>query len=704
MQPAIDATVLGDFRERSVTAQGMTSTFSKRDGRFLVRSEGADGRLHDFEVAYVFGVWPLQQYLVPFPGGRYQALGLAWDARPKAAGGQRWFHLYPNEHVAAGDALHWTGPDQNWNFMCAECHSTNLERRYDAASDTFATAWSEMDVACEACHGPGSDHVAAMRAGGAMPAAASGGNAASATGLPVRLPRFDPAAWAFDASHPTVRRIQPLPDGTEIDACGRCHSRRGWSWEEMAPGRPLADTHRVALLEQDLYFDDGQIREEVYEYGSFLQSRMQRAGVVCTDCHDPHSGTIRVQGNLLCARCHQPAHFDTTAHHHHKDASPGARCVSCHMPERTYMVVDPRRDHSLRVPRPDLSVTIGTPNACTGCHTDRDARWAAGAVAHWFPQGRSGAPHFGQALHAARQGVPGSAAALLAILSDRHEAGIVRATALAALPHDDRTPEGAAQDAGIVKALGAAVTDPDPLVRRTAAEWIEPLPPEARARLGLPLLKDPIRTVRLAATATLAGLPETVAGDAAPGLATAVEELRRALAFSADRAESRFNLGNLERQAGRAAEAEAAYRRAIVLDPTFVPAFVNLADLLAAGGREDDAASVLQDGLKRTPDSADIEHALGLAAIRRRDNTAALAHLERAARLRPDVARYAYVHAVALHDTGNSSGARRILKGAAARHPTDSLILQALVAYCREAGDEACLRRWQPRITIPAGP
>ena len=705
MQEATDATVLGDFGGRNVTAQGVTSTFLKRDGRHVVRTDGPDGRLHDYDVAYVFGVRPLQQYLVPFPGGRFQALGLAWDARPRAGGGQRWFHLYPRERIAAGDALHWTGPQQNWNFMCAECHATNLERRYDAASDSFATTWSEMNVACEACHGPGSAHVAAMQPGSiAGGAGAAGKQAQPATGPPVRLPRFDPAAWAFDGAHPTARRVKPPPDGGEIDTCGRCHARRGWSWEEMTPGQPLADTHRVALLDADLYFDDGQIREEVYEYGSFLQSRMQRAGVVCSDCHEPHTGRTRAEGNLLCARCHAPVHFDAASHHHHRDGSDGARCVSCHMPERTYMLVDPRRDHSLRVPRPDLSVEMGTPNACTACHADRDAAWAARIVAQWFPKGRSGSPHFGRALHAARRGDAGSAAGLLGIAGDATEAGIVRATALAALPHGDRTRAGAAQEAGIARAIAAALHDPDPLVRRTAAEWIDPLPPEAKGRLGLPLTGDPIRTVRLAAAATLAGLPASVAGDAAPRLAAAVEEYRRSLAFSADRAESRFNLGNLERQTGRAAEAEAAYRRAIALDPTFVPAFVNLADLLAAKGMEAEAESILREGLLRTPDSADIEHTLGLAAIRRHDTPSALEHLAEAARLRKDVARYAYVYAVALHDSGKPDDAMRVLEAAAGRHQNDTDILEALVAYCRERRDETCARRWQSRLVSPAGP
>jgi predicted CXXCH cytochrome family protein len=704
MQEATDATVLGDFSGRSVTAQGVTSTFLKREGRFVVRTDGSDGRPAEFDVASVFGLRPLQQYLIRFPRGRLQALGLAWDTRLKAEGGQRWFHLYPHERVAAGDALHWTGPQQNWNFMCAECHSTNLVRHYDPASDSFATSWSEMDVACEACHGPGSRHVAWARGRSQSPGAGTPAHAAASagTGLAVPMPRFATTDWAFDGVHPTAVHTAPPPSDTEIDSCGRCHSRRGWSWEEMVPGRPLADTHRVALLDPDLYFDDGQIREEVYEYGSFLQSPMRRRGVVCTDCHDPHSGKTRADGNALCGRCHQPSHFDAPAHHHHRAGSPGARCVSCHMPERTYMVVDPRRDHSLRVPRPDLSVALGTPNACNGCHSDRGAAWAAETVARWFPQGRSGRPHFGRALHAARSGVPGAAAGLLAVMGDTGEADIVRATALQALPHRDRTPEGAGQEPGIARAIAAAAADPSPLVRRAAADWIEPLPAAARARLGLPLLTDPVRTVRLAAAAALAGVPEEIAGAGAPALARAIEEYRRSLAFSADRAESHFNLGNLERAYARAREAETAYRQALALDPTFVPAAVNLADLLDDSGRRDEAETILRQALARDRANADLEHALGLARVRASDLAGALPHLAAAHRLRPDEARYAYVYAVALHDAGDAAAGVRILERAAARHPADADILEALVAYSHERGDDDAARRWSARLAPAA--
>lgn len=701
MQAAADGTVLGDFHGKRVTAQGITSRFDRtkvdaRDGGFRVTTDGPDGRPATFKVAYTFGVQPLQQYLVEFPGGRYQALGLAWDSRPAKAGGQRWFHLYPREKIDHRSPLHWTAPDQNWNYMCAECHSTDLRRGYDATANAYATTWKEINVACEACHGPGSRHVAW-----------AGTLEGDDPGLAVRFAKRDPAVWGFDGVQPTVKRAATAPAyDAALETCARCHARRGWVWDEVRPGAPIADSHRVALLDANLYYDDGQIRDEVYEYGSFLQSRMHRAGVTCADCHEPHSGKVRAAGNLLCAQCHLPSHFDAPAHHHHAEGSTGAQCVACHMPQRTYMVVDPRRDHSLRVPRPDLDAATGAPDACTACHANRDAGWATAAVKRWYPSGRSTRPHYGQALHAARAGAPGSTAALLAVVADAEQPDIVRATALQALPvrHVLETGAGGATgrrtDAAkaILAAVGGALRDPSPLVRRTAAEWAEALPPSARPPLVARLLSDPIRTVRLAAAATLAGTPAADLGPDAAALTHAVEEYRRSLAFNADRADGQFNLGNLERQLGRGAEAETAYRRAITLDATFIPAAANLADLYAAAGRDADGQAVLETALERNPESADLEHALGLAHIRQKDATGALPHLKRAATLRPDDARFAFVYGVALHDTGDAVAAIRQLEATAARHPSDADIVGALVAYYAERGDSANAGRWGERL------
>jgi len=669
MQTATEDTVLGDFADATITAQGVTSTFFRRDGGFYVRTDGADGALAEFRVTHTFGVTPLQQYLIEFPRGRYQALSLCWDTRPASAGGQRWFHLYPHETIDHRDPLHWTGPQQNWNYMCAECHSTALARSYSATEDSFATTWSEIDVSCEACHGPGSRHVEwARRVRAGQP------DSDPSRGLVAGLKDPGVGDWSFDGTRPTAHRTAPRASDAEVETCARCHSRRGWVWEEYRAGQPIADTHRVALLDAGLYHADGQILDEVYEYGSFLQSRMHAEGVTCTDCHDPHTARPTREGNALCSRCHLPATFDTPEHHHHTAGAAGSRCIDCHMAVRSYMVVDPRRDHSFRVPRPDLSVELGTPNACTDCHGDRGAAWATEAVARWFPHGRKGAFHFGEALQAARSGRPEAPELLLRVFDDAGWSAIVRATVLEELASHPAP--------NMLAVLGRAAGDSSPLVRRTAAEIVGELDPATRVRIGAPLLDDPSRTVRLAAGASLAGAPaDRLASDRARALERAVAEYRESLRFDEFRAEAQFNLGNLERQLGRATEAEAAYRRAVALDATFVPAYVNLADLLGSIGRDADGAGVLRQALVRIPRAPGLHHALGLALIRDHQLLGALEHLRLATELSPDDARYAYVYGVALHDAGDVAGAVRALSAAQEKHPFDRDILDALRGY-----------------------
>jgi predicted CXXCH cytochrome family protein len=327
MQPATPATVLGDFAGAQLEHFRVTTTFFRDGEEFMVRTDGPDGALHDYPVAYTFGIYPLQQYLIAMPGGRLQAFGIAWDSRPKEQGGQRWFHLYPDQKLAAGSRLHWTGRDQTWNYQCAGCHSTNLQKNYNLAADTYATGWTDIDVSCEACHGPGSRHVAwANLRGQANPA-----DGPDKMGLTNWLKRTDHGRWEMNVDAGIARRTEKLVS-TELDTCGGCHSRRKAIAGNPAPGGPYLDSYLPALLEPGLYHADGQIDGEVYEYGSFLQSRMYRAGVTCSDCHDPHSAKLRADGNALCAQCHLPAKFDAAEHHHHPTGSSGAHCVSCHMP------------------------------------------------------------------------------------------------------------------------------------------------------------------------------------------------------------------------------------------------------------------------------------------------------------------------------------------------------------------------------------
>jgi tetratricopeptide (TPR) repeat protein len=684
MQHASEASVLGDFDAAEFTQHGVTTRFTRRDGRFFVHAQGPDGEMGEFEVAYTFGVYPLQQYLVPLPGGRLQALTIAWDARPEGEGGGRWFDLYADERIPVGDPLHWTGPAQRWNLMCADCHSTGLRKGYRLAEERYETRWAEIDVACEACHGPGSSHVAWAEAQGeAVPSEASD------RGLEFQL--GEAAEWRFDPGQPIARRSRPRESHSEIETCGRCHSRRATLREEPAAGQPLTDTHLPALLDPGLYYADGQIEEEVYVYGSFLQSRMFAAGVTCSDCHDPHSLALPEQPDVVCDRCHRHEVFGSVEHHHHATGSPGASCVECHMPSRVYMGVDARLDHSLRVPRPDLSGEIDAPDACTGCHVDRPATWAAEAVRGWFGEDRSVRAHYGQTLHAGRIGLGGADGDLPALALAQDRPAIVRATALRLL--------GAAPGAAAFDAIEAAARDADPLVRIAAVGAAESLPPPRRLRAVKPLLRDPVRAVRIEAGRVLAPVPPELwrPGERAP-LADALAEYRAAQEVNADRPEAHVNLGLLHARFGELAEARSEYETALRIGPWFVPAYVNLADLDRLEGRDEDGERTLRRGLEVAPDSADLHHALGLLLVRSGNREEALDALAQAAALGPGLVRYAYVYGVALHSAGRSDEAVEVLARAHEAHPGDGALLFALATIQRDRAELEEAREWARKL------
>ncbi|HTV80643.1 MAG TPA: ammonia-forming cytochrome c nitrite reductase subunit c552, partial [Steroidobacteraceae bacterium] len=480
MEKATNQSVLGDFSNISFDYFGTTSRFFRRDGKYYVQTDNAQGQLQTFEIAYTFGHYPLQQYLIAFPDGRLQALSISWDSRPAVQGGQRWFDLYPDQKITHEDALHWTGAFQNWNSRCASCHATHLVKNYSPLTDRYDTHWQEIAVGCEACHGPGSQHVAW----------ANGKDSLPNRGLVTHLGRL----WEPHGGQLPIPKLADTPLSGQLQVCAGCHSRRA-ELQQPDVTQSFFDSYSISPLLDGRYFADGQMREEVYVTGSFLQSRMHANHVSCTNCHDPHTGKLRLSGNSLCLQCHRAQQFQTEAHFFHKPDSSGSQCVNCHMPQRTYMGVDVRRDHSIRVPDPIASVQYGVPNSCTQCHRDKSDKWAAEFITK--RTGRT-QPYYSQTalFSAARKAEASVAPTLLEYAEDVSRPAILRATAL--------LESGRFSSSEQLRVMDAALRSRDPIIRLGAISALGGIGPAERLKHLQPLVADPVKSVRLAVAQQLA--------------------------------------------------------------------------------------------------------------------------------------------------------------------------------------------------------
>lgn len=680
MQEASASTILGNFDNSEFVYNGVTSRFYRRGEDFFIKTDGPDGNLTEYKVEYVFGVDPLQQYLLAFPDGRLQALSVSWDTRAKEAGGQRWFHLYPDESIDHTDPLHWTGIYQNWNSHCAECHSTRLEKNFDASTSSYATRWTEINVSCEACHGPGQNHVDLAKADKL--------SSHSRGGFQVDL--SERGQWSFKPGASIAERQDEHGRSQLVESCGRCHARRG-VLGEYHYGRDLLDTHRVSLIEDPLYYPDGQILDEVYVYGSFVQSKMYQAGVVCSDCHDSHSAKLHAPQSQVCSQCHLPSVFDTPDHHRHAADSSGAQCINCHMPQTTYMVVDPRRDHSMRIPRPDLSIMLDTPNACNQCHDDKDAQWSLDAMRKWGVNFSDSGSHYGRTLQLGRSGDGRAIPELQAIALDPGRTSILRASAMVEL--------GGFANREAFETAVALLDSPDPMLRMSAVRALEFVPRQQLFGLLGKHITDPTAAVRMEVARVLASLPlNQVDKRSAEQLRVLFDEYLTVLQSNADMPGEQLQMGVFFTAREQWPAAERAYRNALELNPQFAPALFNLADLYRGLGRDEEARVLLLQAAELNPESGSAWHALGLLEIRAGNMEQSLEHLQRAADLESQGIRYRYVYAIALHDTGAVTASLQVLKKLHRKAPANPDILLALVSYSAGAGKTIDARRYAQKL------
>jgi predicted CXXCH cytochrome family protein len=649
MALANEKTVRGDFNNVQFDHDGIVTNFFRRDGRFLVRTEGPDGKQAEFEVKYTFAYEPLQQYLTDLGGGRLQALDIAWDTNKR-----EWFWLGEGKPARPGSTYHWTGPFYRWNRTCIDCHSTDPQTNFQPQTNAYKSTYVATSIGCQSCHGGGAKHV----------------------------------EWAETKSSAAPATIGPDLGLSKVDAstCFGCHSRRTKLLGGYQPGQSFLEHFSPALLRPDLYFPDGQILDEVFEYGSFQQSKMAKAGVTCLDCHRPHEGALKAEGNALCTQCHTKiaaerfvkyqlgGDFDTPAHTHHPMGSSGAQCANCHMPQRTYMKVDARRDHSLVIPRPDLSGTYGTPNACTTCHEGKTNAWAAENMDKWYGPTWRNRPTIAHAFAGAALNDPASIEALRKLVADSEQAGIVKGSAIAAMSR-----VGGADVAADVK---AAAGHSDPLVRLGAAEAAGNLPPERRLDAIGKLLEDETRAVRVAAVTSLASTPSSnLFGDERSAFDAAVDDLRAYVQANADVAEAQNNYGSFLSGQQRSDEAEKAFHQAIVLDPALSGARLNLAELYRATGQNEKSEQAYAEAIAISPDQANLRYGHALSLVRQKAMTEAIQELEESVRLDPVNARYRTTLAIALDSIGRTGDAFVMLRQAVSGGQVDANLLGITIQF-----------------------
>ena len=593
MTIASDSTVLGDFNNIEVEFRGTKSKFYKREGKFLVYTESVGGKMEELQITHTFGVRPLQQYLIPFKNGKYQCLPIAWDTE-----NNKWFDMagmvYHAEELTPENWLYWTNQSQNWNGMCAECHSTNLQKNYDLEKDSFNTTWVDISVNCEACHGPGSDHLDWAK-----------------------LPE---GSRDNDGNMGLVLKTSGTTSKQFIEACAPCHSRRTSFGPNEHREREYYNLHRPQNISPPLYFADGQILDEDYEFGSFTQSKMYMHDVRCNDCHDSHSIKFKFDGNALCTQCHRAEEFDSYQHHFHKYANEdgqsvtdkfgkkipvgeGALCKTCHMPGRYYMGIDFRRDHSFRIPRPDLSIKYNVPNACNDCHADKSFQWSEDFIKKYYGERKK--PTFGFTLADGYFQKAGADTSLIKLIKSDLYPEIVRATAISYL--------AAYTTSNAQLTIREMLDNPEPIIRERAIDAFNTNDVDELVKALTPLLNDPIKMVRIAASSKLSVLGKENFTDSQIKLLTEVlEEYLQTLEYTADFPSGKYNLGNFYSNKGDFIKAEKFYKDAIKADRMFYPAKSNLAMLYYNNGELNEAEEIFLDLVKNHSEYTEGNYYLGL--------------------------------------------------------------------------------------------
>ena len=742
MQTANKESVLGNFNDTLVIFHDIQTRFFVEDGQYKLTTTNKQNKVQTFDVPYTFGFYPLQQYLVDVGEGKLQAFNITWDSRSKEEGGQRWFHLQPIEKITPEHPFFWQRHFQNWNSRCADCHTTDLKRNFEPKSNTFATQFSEVNVACESCHGPAGQHIKLAK---------KGALSAQDSGFRQTLPTLK--NFSFSPNNP-IAHADGKPNNSEINVCARCHSLRTPLTQPFAntkqtyqdthdktaansnknyqdthdktaansknnyqdthdktaanskknyqdthgksnhnphakqPQQRFVDDNRLEWIRAPFYHANGSINEEVFVAGSFMQSKMQHAGVTCSNCHNAHTGKVKIQGNGLCLQCHQAETFNSPEHHHHTPQTEGAMCVNCHMPEKTYMGVDDRRDHSFLIPDLSFNGDSSEPQACLACHDKEDEHWRQKSQKVWGSNTNS------NVWQATRQqvqdGAPEGLEQAIAFIQNPANSRLRQASLLADLSQY-RSQQG------VDIALENLESD-SALLRRAAVESLEILSPQARWQVLSQKLNEPSKSVRFEMARLLTDSLGQLSRSDKAKLLPLLNEYRAMLEINADSPITQLAIGNLNTQLGDLAGAEQAYLTAYKIEPSYIPVLIQISEFYRQQGQDEKGAGYLSKALKVEPNNAQANHALGLFKIRQKQYGQALSNLKIAAHSDEAMPSFAYIYAVALEQQDRIKLAISELEKAHQRWPRDGDVMSALISYLRKTGQNDKAQQYQSKL------
>ncbi|QJR80707.1 tetratricopeptide repeat protein [Alteromonas pelagimontana] len=667
MLPATKAAIKGNFDNVTFSAGLRTSRFFVDEGRYFIEITQQDKKPETYPVRYTFGFFPLQQYLLQAEKGRLQAFDVAWDSRPAEQGGQRWFQLQTEAVTNPDHPFHWKGYYQNWNSRCASCHSTNLTKGFDPQTLSFNTQFSDVNVACETCHGPGNTHVELVN---------SGSYTKVKTGL---LPLPEQVDFVFNGKDPIARPASPPTDSSlALETCGACHSRRA----ELAEPKNTVPYHQqfqLSEVEEPLYFSDGQIRDEVFVLGSFLQSKMAQQGVTCTHCHDAHTGKTLLPGAQVCATCHQADVFAAPTHTNgHKDAD----CLSCHMPEQMFMKVDARRDH--RFHRPSAK-SENSDSPCRVCHAEESDGWFKKALEEWPKREGAAEDTYGNWANINQQLAQFNAEAISAanrLLLTGELPGLLQVALL-----DKMAPM---QNPKFLQLIQQALSSDDPILRRAVAENLDAVAESARAGFVEKLAQDPAASVRIALANSLLAMPAQAREFSITEAIFA--ELEASLKSSLDHPGPNLGMAQLSLYQGDNESAESFYERALAIDSSHTPTLLNYAEYWRQNGAEKNATALLKRALEYDPDDASVQFAYGLALVRGKQLAQALTYLQQAQESQQSTPRFGFVYAVALWQKNRQDQAISVLQTTNGRWPGQYDIQITWAKYAYQHGDSAAVR------------